>query len=394
MNEKLWNRDYIALMLANFLTFCSFYMLLAALPLHMDIDMKVDSHMIGVVVGVFSISALLSRMVAGYLTDILPRKQFMVVVLLFFVLSVACYLVAISVEALFWVRLFQGLGWGLITTSSNTIVLDVIPHDRHGEGISYFSTGGTIAMALGPVAGLSLYDMYSFDAVIHVSLFVAIVGFAFSLWARKDRFIKNIKIKKPSSIHDFLLVRALPFSVNYLLIFFSYGVILGFITLFGKSLDIDNSSWFFIIFAFGILVSRVLFAKLLNKGFFDSMNMLSMLLLAVLFVLTAVFPSVIIFYILALLSGIGFGIYIPVNQAMTLFMAEINQRGIATATFFIALDVGIGLGIILGGVILNMGDFAYLFNIMAVLSLLGMVYYWLIYRPIFKNKNKMLCLVD
>lgn len=74
MNEKLWNRDYIALMLANFLTFCSFYMLLAALPLHMDIDMKVDSHMIGVVVGVFSISALLSRMVAGYLTDILPRK--------------------------------------------------------------------------------------------------------------------------------------------------------------------------------------------------------------------------------------------------------------------------------------------------------------------------------
>lgn len=318
----------------------------------------------------------------------------MVVVLLFFVLSVACYLVAISVEALFWVRLFQGLGWGLITTSSNTIVLDVIPHDRHGEGISYFSTGGTIAMALGPVAGLSLYDMYSFDAVIHVSLFVAIVGFAFSLWARKDRFIKNIKIKKPSSIHDFLLVRALPFSVNYLLIFFSYGVILGFITLFGKSLDIDNSSWFFIIFAFGILVSRVLFAKLLNKGFFDSMNMLSMLLLAVLFVLTAVFPSVIIFYILALLSGIGFGIYIPANQAMTLFMAEINQRGIATATFFIALDVGIGLGIILGGVILNMGDFAYLFNIMSVLSLLGMVYYWLIYRLIFKNKNKILCLVD
>lgn len=124
------------------------------------------------------------------------------------------------------------------------------------------------------------------------------------------------------------------------------------------------------------------------------MNMFSMLLLAVLFVLTAVFPSVIIFYILALLNGIGFGIYIPVNQAMTLFMAELNQRGIATATFFIALDVGIGLGIILGGVILNMGDFAYLFNIMAVLSLLGMVYYWLIYRPIFKNKNKMLCLVD
>lgn len=224
MNEKLWNRDYIALMWANFLTFCSFYMLLAALPLHMDIDMKVDSHMIGVVVGVFSISALLSRLVAGYLTDILPRKQFMVVVLLFFVLSVACYLVAISVEALFWVRLFQGLGWGLITTSSNTIVLDVIPHDRHGEGISYFSTGGTIAMALGPVAGLSLYDMYSFDAVIHVSLFVAIAGFAFSLWARKDRFIKNIKIKKPSSIHDFLLVRALPFSVNYLLIFSLMGL--------------------------------------------------------------------------------------------------------------------------------------------------------------------------
>ena len=385
MEEKLWNRDYISLIFANFLSFCSFYMLLAALPLHMSINMQVDSKIIGIVVGVFSISALISRLFAGYLTDILPRKKFMTVILIFFVLSVACYLIALSAQMLFWVRLFQGLGWGLITTSLNTIVIDVMPVDRKGEGISYFSTGGTIAMALGPVTGLTIFNLYTFDAVIYTSLIVAIAGFICSLWARKDSFLKNINTKKPKSINDFLLLRTLPFSLNYLLVFFSYGVILGFITLFGKSLNIDNSSWFFIVFALGIILSRVLSAKLLNKGYFDSMNMLSMLLLSLLFILTSMFPSVIMFYLLAIFSGIGFGVYIPVNQAMTIFMANKNQRGIATATFFIALDVGIGLGIMLAGTILEMGDFTDLFFIMSILSLIGMVYYWFIYKPIFKN---------
>lgn len=387
MKEKLWNRDYISLIFANFLSFCSFYMLLAALPLHMAVNMQVDSKIIGVVVGVFSISALISRLFAGYLTDILPRKKFMTIILMFFVLSVACYLITLSAQVLFWVRLLQGLGWGLITTSLNTIVIDVMPVNRRGEGISYFSTGGTIAMALGPVTGLTIFNLYTFDVVIYTSLIVAIAGFICSLWARKEGFIKNINKKKPKSINDFLLVRALPFSLNYLLVFFSYGVILGFITLFGKALNIDNSSWFFIVFAFGIIISRVLSAKLLNKGYFDSMNMLSMLLISILFILTAMLPSVKMFYILAFFCGIGFGIYIPVNQAMTVFMAKKNQRGIATATFFIALDVGIGLGIMFAGSILEMGTFSDLFIIMSALSALGMIYYWFIYRPVFKMKN-------
>ena len=387
MEKRLWNRDYIALILANFLSFCSFYMLLAALPLHMSVNMQVDSKTIGIVVGVFSISALVSRLFAGYLTDILPRKKLMIVILIFFVLSVASYLISTTVQALFWVRLFQGLGWGLITTSLNSIVIDVMPVKRQGEGISYFSTGGTIAMALGPVTGLTLFNLYNFDIVIYTSLSVAIVGFICSLWARKDSFLKSNNMRKPNSINDFLLIRALPFSFNYLLVFFSYGVILGFITLFGKSLNIDNSSWFFIIFALGILISRIISAKLLNKGFFNSMNMMSMLLLSILFVLTAILPSVTMFYMLALFSGFGFGVYIPTNQAMTVFMAEKRHRGVATATFFIALDVGIGLGIMLAGSILEISNFTDLFIIMSVLSVLGMVYYWFISKPVFLKKN-------
>ncbi len=390
MKNNIWNRDYIALILANFLSFCSFYMLLAALPLHMAVNMQVDSKIIGVVVGIFSISALISRLFAGYLTDFLPRKKFMSVILAFFVLSVASYLISASVEALFWVRLFQGLCWGLITTSLNTIVIDVMPVRRQGEGIAYFSTGSTIAMALGPVTGLTLFNLYDFDIVIYASLVIAIAGYICSLWARKDSFHKSDNIRKPNNINDFLLIRALPFSFKYLLIFFSYGVILGFITLFGKSLNISNSSWFFIVFALGILISRILSAKLLNKGFFDSMNMLSMLLLSILFALTAILPSIKMFYILAFFSGIGFGIYIPVNQAMTIFMAKKSQRGVATATFFIALDIGIGLGIMLAGSILEMGSFTDLFIIMSALSVLGMIYYWYIYKPIFKKKNLML----
>lgn len=71
-------------------------------------------------------------------------------------------------------------------------------------------------------------------------------------------------------------------------------------------------------------------------------------------------------------------------------MAKKSQRGVVTATFFIALDIGIGLGIMLAGSILEMGTFTDLFIIMSALSVLGMIYYWYIYRPIFKKKNLIL----
>ena len=51
----------------------------------------------------------------------------------------------------------------------------------------------------------------------------------------------------------------------------------------------------------------------------------------------------------------------PAFQNMTLCVARNNQRGTANSTILISWDVGMGLGILLGGI--NMND--------------GLIWYWL-----------------
>ena len=78
-SNKLWNRNYILVMLANFLLFFSFNNLMPILPLYLAEHCSADKGLIGEVMGAFIIAALFIRPFSGYLVDSFPRKKVLLI---------------------------------------------------------------------------------------------------------------------------------------------------------------------------------------------------------------------------------------------------------------------------------------------------------------------------
>ena len=57
------------------------------------------------------------------------------------------------------------------------------------------------------------------------------------------------------------------------------------------------------------------------------------------------------FYLSALFIGFGIGVVFPTFQSMVNLLADIKHRGSANSTLYTAVDIGMGTGMIIAGLI-------------------------------------------
>ena len=150
VSEKIWTKDFILIVMANFFVFLGFQMTLPTIPLFVD-NLGGNDQMIGLVIGLFTFSALLLRPYAGRALESKGRRFVFLIGLVIFVFSVGSFGFVNSLIFLFVLRVIQGLGWGFSTTASGTIATDLIPAKRRGEGMGYYGLSGNIALAFGPL---------------------------------------------------------------------------------------------------------------------------------------------------------------------------------------------------------------------------------------------------
>src|SRR5699024_7728567 len=117
--DKIWTRDFILICLANFFIFLGFQMTLPTLPLFVK-ELGVSDQLIGVIVGIFTFSALLFRPYAGKSLETKGRKFVYMLGLSIFVISVGAYAFIASITLLVMMRIVQGIGWGFSTTATGT----------------------------------------------------------------------------------------------------------------------------------------------------------------------------------------------------------------------------------------------------------------------------------
>src|SRR5690625_1000341 len=170
-DDKIITRDFIFIWLANFFVFSSFQMTLPTIPLFVK-ELGGTDQIIGIVVGVFTFSALIFRPFAGHALETKGRKTVYFIGLTLFFISISLFGFITSIFILMLLRIIQGIGWGLSTTASNTIATDLIPPKRRGEGMGYFGLSSNIAISFGPALGLLLVDFMSFkNLFLSVTLF-------------------------------------------------------------------------------------------------------------------------------------------------------------------------------------------------------------------------------
>lgn len=89
-----------------------------------------------------------------------------------------------------------------------------------------------------------------------------------------------------------------------------------------------------------------------------------------------------------ILQGIGFGIIFPAYNSLYINLAPNNRRATATSTYLTSWDVGIGLGMVVGGMIAQSISFSAVYSTGAVLSIISMLIFDYIVTPHYK-KNRL-----
>ena len=399
--ERLWNRNYCKVMAANFTLFFAFYVLTPLLPLYLSEHFGATKDVIGLVLSGYTITALLVRPFSGYVVDTFPRKTVLMIAFGAFAIFFAGYLAASTLLMFTIVRTLHGGPFGSVTTANATVAIDVLPSSRRTEGIGYYGLSNNLAMATAPTIGIWLYQLTdSFDFLFWLALIVACAGWLIDSTVKLKPKAAAAPSAGPShlSLDRFFLTRGWLLGVNMIAFGFSFGVLSNYLAIYGKEVMgiTGGTGTYFLLCSIGLILSRLQGSKALRAGRVTHNAAEGMVISLVGYTLFIFMPTLFAGnhiaimtgdYGSALLIGLGNGHMWPAFQNMTINVARNNQRGTANSTILISWDIGMGLGILIGGIVAELLGYSAAFWTVVLINSIGVATYFLATRTFFLRRN-------
>ena len=382
-------------MAANFTLFFAFYVLTPLLPLYLSEHFGATKDVIGLVLSGYTITALLVRPFSGYVVDTFPRKTVLMIAFGLFAIFFAGYLAASTLLLFTIVRTLHGGPFGSVTTANATVAIDVLPSSRRTEGIGYYGLSNNLAMASAPTIGIWLYQFTnSFEFLFWLALIVACAGWLIDSTVKLPK--KDIVRQKSTlSLDRFFLTRGWLLGLNMVAFGFSFGVLSNYLAIYGKEVMgiTGGTGTYFLLCSVGLILSRLQGSKALRAGRVTHNAATGMVISLVGYTLFILMPTLaqslmfIGYYSSALLIGLGNGHMWPAFQNMTINVARNNQRGTANSTILISWDIGMGLGILIGGIVAELISYSAAFWTVVLINGTGVATYFLATRAFFLRRN-------
>lgn len=390
--DKLVTRSYIFILAANFLLYFGFYLLLPILPFYLTEVFHSSNATIGLILSCYTIAALCMRPFSGYLLDTFARKPLYLFAYFIFTGIFAGYLFAGALTLFTILRIFHGFAFGTVTVGGNTIVIDIMPSSRRGEGLGYYGMMNNTAMSIGPMVGLFLHDVCSFEVIFICAFVSCCIGLIMASLV-KTPARKCVK-REAISLDRFILIKGIPAGIDLMLLSVPYGMTTTYVAIYAKNMGITSGTGLFFTFmAIGMAVSRLFSGKQVDKGRIKTVISWGMYLVCVCYFLLSACNLLMdysrvattgIFFAIALLLGIGFGTMFPAFNTLFVNLAPNSQRGTATSTYLTSWDMGIGAGVLIGGYIGQFATFDKAFFFGACLTVFSVIYFKIKVAPHFE----------
>ena len=411
--DRLWNANYCKVMAANFALFFAFYVLTPLLPLYLSEHFGATKDVIGMVLSGYTVTALLFRPFSGYVVDTFPRKTVLIICYTAFAIFFAGYLAASTLLLFLIVRTLHGGPFGGLTVANSTVAIDVLPSSRRTEGIGYYGLSNNLAMAIAPTIGIFVYQWSgSFELLFWIALAVAFGGLLIDSTV-KTRPLPLPKGRRVITFDRFFLLRGWLLGLNMVAFGFSFGVLSNYLAIYGKEVMgiTGGTGTYFMLCSVGLILSRIQGGKALRKGRLTHNAGSGMVISLIGYTLFILMPTIHQFSILrsapcdallaknseflipigyygsALLIGLGNGHMWPAFQNMTINVASNNQRGTANSTILISWDIGMGLGILVGGVIAELISYGAAFWTVVLINGSGVALFFLATKQFFLKRN-------
>jgi predicted MFS family arabinose efflux permease len=329
---------------------------------------------IGVIVGTFFFCALVLRPFVGKALLRTPEKKFMITGSLLFALSSLAYPFAPPFWPLFSVRVVQGIGFAFFHTAALTLVANLSPETHRGQTISYFALAVSLSGALGPPVGILIINHLSFTP-----LFLACAGLSVcALFITCGLEGRQMVPSQGSSMEEGSLISrgALPPSVVNSISFVVWGALTAFFPLYAVNHGVANPGLFFTTVAIMLVLGRALGGKILDLYSREKVILPCLFIYILSMVILAFSKTLSMFILVAAIWGIGNAFLGPALIADALDRAG-PSAGPAMGTFTAISDLGLFVGPVIMGILLQWTSYPSMFLCMAVIGVVNLGYFYL-----------------
>jgi MFS family permease len=373
--------------LSSFLFSSSFNMLIPELPAYLSSMGGAEYK--GAIIGLFTLTAGLSRPFSGRLTDRVGRVPVMAFGSLVCFVCGFLYPIFTTVMPFLLLRLVHGFSTGFKPTGTAAYVADIVPVNRRGEAMGIHGMCMGVGSAFGPAIGSMISQEFSLNALFYTSSLLAFLSIAIllnmkeTLREKQKLSLKSFQITKRDIFEPDVFSPAL---ITFLC-YFGFGAVATVTPDFSGYLGLQNRGLYFMMFTVSSIMVRLFAGKISDRHGRMPVTIVGCVTLIIAMILTGFAESVAMFLTGAAFFGIAMGILSPVLSAWTVDLSGDHNRGRAIATMFISLEAGIGLGAFLSAELFGnqRQNLPLVFFSMAAFALAALSYTVIIYQ--FKKRR-------
>ncbi|CCI58774.1 MAG: MFS transporter [Staphylococcus equorum] len=384
--SPIWTKSFNINFITNFLIYLCMYLLIVIIASYAKSEYNVSDSTAGLVTGLFIIGSLIGRFVTGKYVNKVGPKRILLIGLVFLLITQLLYFIEGSITLLMFTRLINGIATGITTTATGTIAAYVTPNDRKSEGISLFSLSLVIGAAIGPFLGLLLINTFPIKMLFLICLVCGVVSLLISFFVNlqfkldtTDTTTQKTTSKK-FNINNYIAKEAIPVAIIMLISGLTYSSILTFLQFFAQEINLVTiSSYFFIFYAIASLITRPIAGRLMDQKNENVIAYPAFVFLILTFVTLSITNNGWLLILAGLFLGAGYGNISSCMQAIAIKVSPPAKYGIATSTYFIGLDLGVGFGPYVLGFMTSSVSYAQLYAIMAVIVLIAAIIYFFLH---------------
>lgn len=351
----LFTRAFVLLGVADLAYFTSVGIAIVALPLYVTGPVGSDEAGAGLAFGAFAITALVCRPFAGRYSDRLGRRPLLLLGAALAAVSMLLMPLAGSLAPVVLLRLLEGVGEAAFFVAGFAMLADIAPPERMGEALSYNSLGLYLGIAFGPPLGEWLLRTGGFTtAWVGAGVLAAVAGGVVMMLPGRAH---ALAAPETEGGHGRLIHRpALPLTLGFMTALVAMSGFLAFVALHSEDIGMRSTSLALFVYGCVVVFCRIVFARVPDRMPLLPLAASSLALMGVGLVVIGAWTTTAGLLVGTVLTALGITFVTPSFFAAIFATARPSERGAASGTASAALDLGLGLGpIVLGLVARDLG---------------------------------------
>jgi MFS family permease len=376
--EHLWSKNFVIVFAIDFLLSLGFYTLMVTMSEYAVDQYGASTSEAGLVTGIFIIGLIFGRILIARHLNKIGTKRTLMIGLIFTIITSLFYFVSGSLFFILMIRLLQGISQGVAQTATATVVVQILPISRRGEGIGIFSLSIILSNAIGPFLGFFFVSQLNFEIMFGFCLLLAVVSLVIGLFLTVPSIDEPEHISERGfKLSDYIEYKALPIAVFTLISGFIMSGVVVFISFYTNELQLGKeTSLFFIVYASVILISRPLMGRIFDSKGANFVIYPSLILFGGGLLLYSQVHAAWSFLLAGALMGFGNGNFVSGAQALSVKGVPIHRLGLATSTFFNLINMGFGTGPYIIGFLIPLLGYRGLYQFAAVVILIMFILYY------------------